>query len=43
LASLATYLFGQRKEGRTVATEHFEELVEDFRISDDWKDPLSFT
>jgi|TARA_Y100000815_G_scaffold77156_2_gene66149 cysteine desulfuration protein SufE len=34
----ATYLFGKRKEGRTVATEAFEELVEDFEFLDDWED-----
>ena len=34
----ATYLFGKRKGGRTVATEAFEELVEDFEFLDDWED-----
>ena len=38
----ATYLFGKRKEGRTVATEAFEELVEDFEFLDDWE-AVSYT
>lgn len=34
----ASYLFVSRKEGFTVATESFEELVEDFEFLEDWED-----
>tara|TARA_R110002126_G_scaffold68704_1_gene173849 strand:- start:12157 stop:12687 length:531 start_codon:yes stop_codon:yes gene_type:complete len=38
LCQSATYLWGKNNEGTTVATEAFEELVEDFEFLDDWED-----